>query len=189
MPRRKHPTSLSVQSAIQQQLSQAAHSFAQEILAILRGTTLSDLAVLTGRRLPVSTEEGGGESEGGVPFSPMGMNGRKPPSPKTSAVRRFAGTKPVQCPVDGCTEPGIRSKMNFCHTHASELTKVEKTKLRNIQRQDHQAEVRAAKLRGDEPVEEEVVKPRRGPGRPPGKKSAPKVPEKKPGKKKGARRG
>ena len=61
----------------------------------------------------------------------------KKPSPRTSAVRRAAGTKPVPCPVQDCGIPGIRSKMNFCAEHAASLSEAERQRLRQAQRANH----------------------------------------------------
>lgn len=84
------------------------------------------------------------ETEESVPAAPRrGPTRRAKPaskkkaSPRTSAVRRAAGTKPVACPVQDCGIPGIRSKMNFCAEHAGTLPKTERQRLRQAQRANH----------------------------------------------------
>lgn len=125
---------------IQEALTDAANAFAQEILRILGSTTLSELTQLAGR-----AAEGAVTYRRGPGRPPKIERGRvriptKKPSPRTSALRRMAGTKPVPCPVQGCENPGIRSKMNFCNEHAESLSKADRVRLRQLQRANHQVE-------------------------------------------------
>lgn len=133
MPRRKDPGPV---ASIQNQLTEAANMFAREILRILRATTLSDLTMLAGKAAPAAPSRGAVaavvEDDGG--------QRRKRPSPRTSTLRRIAGTKPVECPVQGCENSGVRSKMNFCNDHASSLSKAERVKLRAQQKARHISE-------------------------------------------------
>jgi hypothetical protein len=69
---------------------------------------------------------------------------KKKVPPRTSAVRRAAGTKPVACPAHGCESPGIRSKMNFCTEHAAALSEEERLRLRQEQRANHPGQDAAA---------------------------------------------
>jgi hypothetical protein len=129
-----------LQHRIQTQLTQAAHTFAQEILRILRQTTLSELTALAGRQ-PVGAgadaERALAPGPAAAPLPAAKPAKRKKPTPRTSTLRRIAGTKPVECPVQGCKSPGVRSKMNFCHEHARTLSKAERMKLRQQQRASH----------------------------------------------------
>ncbi|MCS6913931.1 MAG: hypothetical protein RMK29_19985 [Myxococcales bacterium] len=117
---------------IQQQLTEAASAFAREILNILRATTLSDLTALAGRAAS--------GSQAADPAASQEQLRRRRPSARTSTLRRIAGTKPVSCPVPGCQNPGVRSKMNFCNDHAASLPKAERIRLRQQQRSHHVVE-------------------------------------------------
>jgi hypothetical protein len=134
MPRRKDPGAV---ASIQQQLTEAANVFAREILRILRATTLSDLTVLAGKAGPAAPTAAAAASR---EVQDEGAPRRKRPSQRTSALRRIAGTKPVVCPVPGCENNGVRSKMNFCNDHASSLSKAERLKLRQQQKARHISE-------------------------------------------------
>ena len=104
-----------VSTAIEEALTDAAGAFAQEILRILGSSTLSELTQLAGRAAEgtVAYRRGPGRPPKMERLRP-GRVPTKKPSPRTSALRRMAGTKPVPCPMQGCQNPGIRSKMNFC---------------------------------------------------------------------------
>ena len=127
--------------SIQEALTDAAGAFAQEILRILGSSTLSELTQLAGRAAEgtVAYRRGPGRPPKMERLRP-GRVPTKKPSPRTSALRRMAGTKPVPCPMQGCQNPGIRSKMNFCNEHADGLSKAERQRLRQLQRATHTVE-------------------------------------------------
>jgi hypothetical protein len=191
MPGRKNPIPVSIQSSIQQSLSQAAQEFAQQILGILGASTLTELSALSGRRVEpgAATRPGPNGAQATAPIG-NGLALKKNPTPRTSALRRQAGTKPVQCPVEGCTSPGVRSKMNFCHDHFIQLSNAQKLELRNAQRAAHLQEIKAKKAAAlgisdtaSISVDQVAIdrKPAKRPvGRPPGSRAAaPKVVKKK----------
>lgn len=128
--------------SIQDALTEAAQGFAMEILRILGASTLQELTALAGK---AATEDLQVRPLAGRPARferLLRLRGIMPkkPSPRTSALRRMAGTKPVPCPYPDCQQPGIRSKMNFCNEHAEQLSKPERARLRQQQRQNHKVE-------------------------------------------------
>lgn len=133
--------------SIQAALTDAAQQFAQEILRLLAGATLAELTQLAGRAAPdagegVVVRRGPGRppKAAAVAAPTRTKPPQKRPSPRTSALRRMAGTKPVVCPFPDCQNPGVRSKMNFCSEHAEQLPKAERARLRQLQRANHQVE-------------------------------------------------
>lgn len=135
-----------VGTSIQEQLAAAAQTFAVEVLQILSASTLADLTSLAGQATPVpELPRGPGRPAAASlplagdqdPGAGAGDDERRPVAPRTSALRKMAGTKPVQCPVPGCSSPGIRSKMNFCHGHFGVLSPQERLKMRQAQKERH----------------------------------------------------
>ncbi len=101
--------------AIHGRIAQAARSFAQEILQILGSATLAELTAVS---------QGGGllSSEQRAAYS------------RTIELKRLGGTRVVECPVQGCKQPGVRAKMNFCHDHFRSLSRPERVRLREAQK-------------------------------------------------------
>jgi hypothetical protein len=135
-----------VGTSIQEQLAAAAQTFAVEVLRILSASTLADLTSLAGQAVPAPEMPRRVGRPPAAPLPPAEAQApapgplseeRRPVEPRTSALRKMAGTKPVECPVPGCSTPGIRSKMNFCHGHFSVLPEPERLKMRQAQKERH----------------------------------------------------
>lgn len=95
---------------LQEQLQAACEDFARRVLAICGRATLLDVA---------STE-------------PADL--RKEVTPQRRQHMSQIGLLPMQCPVPGCTERGVRRKKNFCMAHDAALPAEEKVRLRAVQR-------------------------------------------------------
>lgn len=82
----------------------------------------------------------------------------------------------VHCPVPGCTNPGLRTLMNFCVEHNRSLPKDKKTKLREAQRKAQLEQAKSAKSSDAKPatraVEAKPVAKAAPAPRPTGKKGA-----------------
>jgi hypothetical protein len=87
----------------------------------------------------------------------------------------------VQCPVPGCTTPGLRTLMNFCVAHNRALPKNEKKRLREAQRKAQAQGKPAARPIEAKPVAKAATAPRatgkKAPAKPV-KKQAAKAPAK-----------
>lgn len=144
MPRKK--PAIAARARIQERLTVAAYAFAEEVLRILGESTMADLAALAGHSLEgIPPRRGPGRpSKAEAELAKLAALAKAIPAkrvpPRTSVLRRMAGTKPVPCPVQDCKNPGVRSKMNFCNEHAAELSKNEMIKLRQQQKSSHVAE-------------------------------------------------
>lgn len=146
MPRKKH-ISAAVETSelnIHHRIARAAHLFTQEILHILGSSTLEELTALT-------------HSDMTARLMPAAASAAPPVRRRSMEFLKAIGRIPVPCPVPGCTERGVRSKMNFCMEHASSVPRAEQIKLREAQK--------SAK-----PDEEDSQ--RRLPGRPPQRRAS-----------------
>ena len=113
MPRRRKSAGVS-----EEQIRNLSLRFAADIVRLVRTGIAEEVASQVGSVLDGITRSGGSVrlSAGGV------------------GDRRLGKTPvPVQCPVPGCRNPGIRAKRNFCAEHAAGLSDNEKEKLRQQQ--------------------------------------------------------
>jgi hypothetical protein len=119
-------------SPLQSELSSAAVSFAKQILEILRAHTLQDLSALQ----PGSSRSASASAPAAAP-----AQAPRTPRPRTNELKRIGGTRPVDCRVPGCSEPGVRAKMNFCRTHAQSLSREQRLRLRDAQNAEASGQV------------------------------------------------
>jgi hypothetical protein len=121
-------------TTIQERIASAANMFTQEILVILGSSTLAELTeVSQDSGLPVIPDVRSQSQE----KSKAKADGPRPKK-KVLDFLKVIGRMAVQCPVKGCTNRGVRSKMNFCAEHALSIPPDEQRRLREIQKAEHE---------------------------------------------------
>lgn len=96
-------------TTVKQQISRACANFVEQVLDIVRSTSLEALCAAA--------------YDGVAAISPAERA-------RLAAMNKIT----VACPATGCEEPGVRRKNNFCAEHARDLPTDVKEQLREAQR-------------------------------------------------------
>lgn len=104
--------------SFEQQFNEIVGRFASELRQLIIESTLDTIADTLGQMRT------GRVASSGIPTVVSGA----------LEAPRSAPRIVVQCPVEGCKSPGIRTLMNFCSDHNRSLGKAEKKRLREVQR-------------------------------------------------------